>query len=296
MNTKKIPEQAQTRLDELLRTFEAGAAMQVGYPSNQDYDYTELLPFLRYTGNNIGDPFEGSNYRLNTHEIEREVITRFADLMHLDRDQAWGYVTSGGTEGNMYGLYMGRETFPDGAVYFSQDTHYSVVKLLRLLNIRNVMIRSQPNGEMDYQDLRETVQRNPDTPPIIVANIGTTMKGAVDDLGIIRDVMDGLKVQDFYVHADAALSGMILPFVDDPQPHGFDAGIDSISISGHKLIGSPCPAGSCSPRGSTWRRSPVPSRSWASWTPQYPAPGARSPPSSSGTPSRNTGWRGSGIW
>ena len=143
----------------------------------------------------------------------------------------------------MYGLYMGRETFPEGAVYFSQDTHYSVVKLLRLLNIRNVMIRSQPNGEMDYLDLHETVRRNPDTPPIIVANIGTTMKGAVDDLGAIRDVMDGLQVRDFYIHADAALSGMILPFVPDPQPHGFDAGIDSMSISGHKLIGSPLPCG-----------------------------------------------------
>ena len=240
---KKIPEQAQARLDELLRTFEAEAAVQVGYPSNQDYDYTELLPFLRYSANNVGDPFQGSNYRLNTHEIEQEVITRFADLMTLDREEAWGYVTSGGTEGNMYGLYMGRETFPEGTVYFSQDTHYSVVKLLRLLNIQNVMIRSQDNGEMDYLDLRETVRRNPDTPPIIVANIGTTMKGAVDDLGAIRNVMDGLQVRDFYIHADAALSGMILPFVPDPQPHGFDAGIDSMSISGHKLIGSPLPCG-----------------------------------------------------
>ena len=217
--------------------------MQVGYPCNQDYDYTELMPFLRYTANNIGDPFQGSNFWLNTHEIEREVITRFADLMHLDRQDAWGYVTSGGTEGNMYGLYMGREMFPAGTVYFSQDTHYSVVKLLRLLNIRNVMIRSQTNGEMDYTDLRETVRQASDTPPIIVANIGTTMKGAVDDLDAIRNVMEDLKVQDFYVHADAALSGMILPFVPDPQPHGFDAGIDSISISGHKLIGSPLPCG-----------------------------------------------------
>ena len=241
--TASIPDAARERLDELLNAFEDASRRQVGYPANQDFDYSGLLPFLQYSANNVGDPFQGSNYRTNTHEIEREVITNFADLMRLDREEAWGYVTSGGTEGNMYGLYMGRELFPAGTVYFSQDTHYSVVKLLRLLNIRNVMIRSQPNGEMDYTDLRETVRRAPDTPPIIVANIGTTMKGAVDDLDIIRDVMDGLKVQDFYVHADAALSGMILPFVSDPQPHRFDAGIDSMSISGHKLIGSPIPCG-----------------------------------------------------
>ena len=36
---------------------------------------------------------------------------------------------------------------------------------------------------------------------------------------------------------------MILPWVDDPQPFGFDAGIDSIAVSGHKLIGSPMPCG-----------------------------------------------------
>ena len=36
---------------------------------------------------------------------------------------------------------------------------------------------------------------------------------------------------------------MILPYVAEPQPFGFDAGIDSVSISGHKLIGAPLPCG-----------------------------------------------------
>ena len=36
---------------------------------------------------------------------------------------------------------------------------------------------------------------------------------------------------------------MILPFVEDPQPFGFDSGVDSIAISGHKMIGSPLPCG-----------------------------------------------------
>ena len=38
----------------------------------------------------------------------------------------------------MYGLYLGRELFPDGVVYFSQDTHYSVVKILSVLKARNI--------------------------------------------------------------------------------------------------------------------------------------------------------------
>ncbi len=36
---------------------------------------------------------------------------------------------------------------------------------------------------------------------------------------------------------------MILPFVDDPQPFTFADGIDSIGVSGHKMIGSPIPCG-----------------------------------------------------
>ncbi len=233
----------QERLDALLREFEGLGSRNVGYPCNQDFDYSALLPFMAYCANNVGDPFHDSNFQSNTHEMEREVIDIFADLMRLPREDAWGYVTSGGTEGNMYGLYMGREAFPGGIVYFSQDTHYSVVKILRLLKMRNIMIKSQDNGEIDYDDLYETVRINRDAPVIFIANIGTTMKGAVDDVDRMRGIVEDLAITSYYIHADAALSGMILPFVDEPQPYGFDAGFDSVAVSGHKMIGSPMPCG-----------------------------------------------------
>jgi histidine decarboxylase len=239
----EVNTQTQERLNGLLRDFESLKLQQVGYPCNQNFDYSALLPFMGYCVNNIGDPFHDSNFYSNTHEIEREVIARFAGLMRLAQEQAWGYVTSGGTEGNMYGLYLGRELFPDGVVYFSQDTHYSVRKLLRVLRARNIMIKSQDNGEVDYDDLYETIRINRDAPVIFIANIGTTMKGAVDDVRRVRGILDDLAVTDFYIHADAALSGMILPFVEEPQPYGFDNGFDSVAVSGHKLIGSPLPCG-----------------------------------------------------
>ena len=235
--------QTQERLDALLREFEDLSTRLVGYPCNQEFDYSALMPFLSYVANNVGDPFHDSNFQVNTHEMEREVIGFFADVMHLPRDEAWGYVTSGGTEGNMYGLYMGREIFPDGVVYFSQDTHYSVVKILRVLKARNIMIKSMDNGEIDYDDLHETIRINRDVPVIFMANIGTTMKGAVDDVGKVREILDDLAVTNSYIHADAALSGMILPFVDEPPPFGFDAGFDSVAVSGHKMVGSPLPCG-----------------------------------------------------
>ena len=235
--------QSQKRIDDLFAELQGLSDMQIGYPTNQHFDYSALNRFLKFSVNNVGDPFHDSLYRVNTHEIEREVITTFARLMRIDPAEAWGYITSGGTEGNMYGLYMAREMFPNAVVYFSQDTHYSVRKNLRVLNYRNIMIRSLDNGEIDYEDLRETIRINRHLPVVVMANIGTTMKGAVDDLDKIREIIDDLAISSSYIHADAALSGMILPFVDDPQPYGFDAGIDSIAISGHKMIGSPLPSG-----------------------------------------------------
>jgi histidine decarboxylase len=138
----------------------------------------------------------------------------------------------------LYGLYLAREAFPDGIVYYSEHTHYSVAKLVRVLGVRNIMIRGLPNGEIDYEDLKATLQIHRDVPPIILAN-----DGAIDDLLRIKKLLQELAVTRSYIHCDAALSGMLLPWVDDPQPFGFSHGIDSISVSGHKFIGSPMPCG-----------------------------------------------------
>ena len=231
------------RLDQLLSDIHSATRQQIGYPVNQDFDYSPLVPFLDYSINNVGDPFHPSNFWGNTHEIEREVIGVFAGLMRLEPENAWGYVTSGGTEGNMYGLYLARELYPNAMFYFSEETHYSVLKNVRVLNARHIMVRRQENGEIDYDDLEAMIRVNRDLPAVIMVNVGTTMRGAVDDIPRIKDILRQQAVTNHYIHADAALSGMILPFVKNPQPYGFDAGVDSISVSGHKLIGSPLPCG-----------------------------------------------------
>ena len=105
------------------------------------------------------------------------------------------------------------------------------------------MIRSQENGEIDYEDLEETIRIKRDVAPIVIANIGTTMKGAIDDVKTIKGILSKLAIPSSYIHCDAALSGMILPFVEDAPEFGFNTGVDSIAISGHKFIGSPIPCG-----------------------------------------------------
>ena len=238
-----LPAAAAARIAGLLTELERQASTFVGYPCSQDFDYAEILPLLRYSLNNVGDPFGESIYRENTFAFEREVIGFFQKHLRAPAGETWGYTTSGGTEGNLYGLYLARELYPDGVVYYSEHTHYSAAKIVRVLGARSIMIRGGDDGEIDYDDLRETLKIHRDVPPIILANIGTTMHGAVDDLGKIRALFKDLAITRSYIHADAALSGMILPWVADPQLFGFDAGVDSISVSGHKFIGSPMPCG-----------------------------------------------------
>ncbi len=231
------------RLDDFYRAMEVESSRSLGYPSNAVFDYSDLYRFLHFPLNNIGDPFVESTFRVHSRSFERDVLRFFAKMYHAPEDDYWGYVTSGGTEGNMYGLYLARELLPEGIVYYSEETHYSVSKVLRVLALRNIMIKTLANGEIDYEDLRETVKIHRDVPPIILANIGTTMKGAVDNVDTIQGILRDFALPNFYIHCDAALSGMILPFVKDPEPYDFAAGIDSISVSGHKMIGSPMPCG-----------------------------------------------------
>ncbi len=233
----------QKRLDDFYQMLSVEADHFLGYPCTREFDYRSLYRFLGLPMNNVGDPYIPSRYHLNSHEFEREVVDFFAHLTHAEKNEVWGYVTNGGTEGNMYGIYLARELYPKGLVYYSEATHYSVPKILRMVDSRNIMIKSQPKGEMDYQDLAETIRIHRDVPAIIFANIGTTMTGAVDNLERIRQIMSDLAINNYYIHCDAALGGMILPFVDNSQPFDFSAGADSIAISGHKMVGSPIPCG-----------------------------------------------------
>ncbi|MCI5221488.1 MAG: histidine decarboxylase [Candidatus Electrothrix sp. AR4] len=242
MGTSRLSIQEAERLAQLYKRLQEKSGTFIGYPCSLDFDYSELYNFFDFAINNVGDPFVSSNYQVNTHEIEREVLEFFAEITDT-KHEYWGYVTNGGTEGNMYGLYLARELYPDAIVYYSQDTHYSVTKILRLLNIKNIMIRSLDNGEIDYQDLEETIRIKRDVIPIVVANIGTTMKGAVDNIEKIHEILEDLAMPDHYIHCDAALSGMLLPFLQDAPGIGLSSGIDSFSISGHKFIGSPIPCG-----------------------------------------------------
>ncbi|HWV71921.1 MAG TPA: histidine decarboxylase, partial [Pseudosphingobacterium sp.] len=233
--------------EQRLKTYMAKAEERannfLGYPIARDFDYSALYPLFALPLNNIGDPMVESTYDLNSRSLEQEVLGFFADLFHAPEKNWWGYITSGGSEGNLYGLYVARELYPNGIVYYSESTHYSVQKNIQLLNIRSIVIRTDDKGEMDYADLSQMLQTHRDQPAIIFANIGTTMTEAKDDLAQIKIALKMAAIKSHYIHCDAALAGVYSALLDLKPGFDFTYGADSIAISGHKFIGSPIPCG-----------------------------------------------------
>ena len=73
-------------------------------------------------------------------------------------------------------------------------------------------VNTLPTGEIDYEHFRQRLRANKDKPAIINVNIGTTVKGAVDDLDKVLEVLaeEGFDEDRFYIHCDGALFGLMV--------------------------------------------------------------------------------------
>ncbi|XP_051129828.1 serine decarboxylase-like [Andrographis paniculata] len=218
----------------------------LGYPSNMNYKYMMILsPLLQLTINNVGDPFVESTVGLHSKKFEIGILNWFARLWGIDKDEYWGYVTNGGTEGNFQGILQGRELLPDGILYTSQESHYSIFKAVKMYRMECKVISALSTGEVDYKELRDNLILNKDKPAIINVNIGTIFKGGVDNIDLIVKVLEecGFSEGRFYIHCDVALYGLVSPFLDQDSKFNFKKPIGSVAVSGHKLLGCPMPCG-----------------------------------------------------
>lgn len=217
----------------------------LGYPYNLDFDYRELTNLVEFSINNLGDPFIESNYGVHSRMFEVAVLDWFAQLWSISKEDYWGYITCCGTEGNLHGIYLGRENLPNGILYASQDSHYSIFKAARLYRMECEKVSSISNGTIDLVDLEYRLKKNRGRPAIINVNIGTTLKGGIDDLDHIILLLKecGYSEKDFYIHCDGALVGMMIGFLQENYISFSSKPIGSVSVSGHKFIGSPFPCG-----------------------------------------------------
>ena len=196
-----------------------------------------------------------------TYDVNLAVTARAADLLEA---QAVGWVsdfvgfpsvegafTSGGMISNLTAILAAREHALPGcrtdgfagrraAVYCSDESHHSVVRAAEAAgfgaaNVRRLGIderRRLVPGELERAieaDLEAEI-----VPACVVANGGTTLTGAVDDLDAVADVCERHGV---WMHVDGAYG---LPAAGTPSAGPLFAGLeraDSVTLDAHKWLG-----------------------------------------------------------
>lgn len=221
----------------------------LGNPFNLVRDMTVPASLTGYLINNQGDPSAHPRNGADVCDLECEVIAWMKALWHADQPEAyWGSVGASGTESNFWALYLAREALPEAIVVYARDGHYSIPKSARILRMPTQVVDCDPSGAMSPASLKSVLARLRSSQAIVVATCGTRAKGAHDDIGAIMRVLNqsGFPSHRRFVHVDGALSAMVLPFLADAPADllpSFRHGIDSISTSGHKMIGTPMPCG-----------------------------------------------------
>lgn len=241
------------KLDEWTQIWKAGQQTYFGYPVNQESALQDFYEWYIRTGmdrvnlNNAGDPMTDKPWNMSSQAFEREVIEFFTPLYGFDKDDVWGIVTHSGTDGNNHGIYFGandlyNKTGKMPIVYVSDEAHYSNMRLCDLQNLEVKLIKSDPMGRMIPEELEKALDTK--RPALMVYAMGSTFKGAIDDMETLNAVLAKHPEMAVYRHVDAALFGGYLPFTEHRKMvSSKEQGFESIAVSGHKFFGIDSPSG-----------------------------------------------------
>jgi len=137
-------------------------------------------------------------------------------------------------------------------VFYSKGhTHYSIPKISEVLRLNVRPVLPNEDGSINLSNLKKELLlhsgAHPYGPIIVIANIGTTITGAIDDVPGIKKILDEtLPMANFTIHMDGALTGFVLPIL---KPFGeiddyFNAlGVNTLAVSAHKYPGLSQPCG-----------------------------------------------------
>ncbi|TGJ80863.1 hypothetical protein E0Z10_g7900 [Xylaria hypoxylon] len=171
-----------------------------------------------------------------------------------------GIFTNGSTMGNRCGIMTALEHFPDAFIYFSAETHYSVIKTLRdcdtLANrwtrkgTRYSQISCASNGSILVEalvqqaiaDQKRCIGSGVKYHMILLVNMGTTFVGARDDIVGIYQNLSKAGIQISYIHVDGALDFGFETCGIELGPCGAASNdgkplVQGVTISHHKALG-----------------------------------------------------------
>jgi L-2,4-diaminobutyrate decarboxylase len=131
---------------------------------------------------------------------------------------ASGLFVSGGSMANLTAMAIARDQRlrdderTRGVAYFSDQTHFCVPKVLRILGLFDGQMRTIPSDakfRIDMVELEKAIITDKDQgliPFLIVANCGTTNTGAIDPLNEIADLAH---VHGMWMHVDGAYGASV---------------------------------------------------------------------------------------
>jgi histidine decarboxylase len=211
-------------------------------------DCLRFASLLKHTLNNLGDPFDGFGGQIHTLGYERELILLMADYLRISHDDIWGYTTSGSTISNIQAVHLANLKLNNqGILLTSNQAHSSIRKSVSLLRVKEMVeIEADLYGKMDLDKFSDYLSKNREKSFIFCFASGTVSKGAYDDVRELIKIIHEHKIprERYHIHLDAALGGLITPFVDAEEIK-LDFSIpeiDSISVSFHKRLGVPFPS------------------------------------------------------
>ncbi len=197
--------------------------------------------YLMFLETNLLDP----KIFPSVKSLEEEAIREIGKL--LSNPEAAGYITSGGTEGNIVALWIARKLLKRKNVVAPSSAHYSVIKACDLQQLEFTYAALDETYRASVDSIMENVNKKT---LAIVATAGTTTLGLVDPIKEIAEI-----ARDFgcFFHVDASFGGFVLPFIQGAPPWDFSVdSVSSITADPHKMGLAPIPAGSILFREKSW--------------------------------------------
>lgn len=177
--------------------------------------------------------------------IEEKLIKWMASLAGYPSETSGGVFVSGGSIATLSAIIAARtaklkhKDFLKGTIYFSNQTHSSVEKALRMLGFADeqiIKIETDEDFKVRTDLMEEAIVRDIKAgkkPFLIVGNLGTTNTGSIDPLNELADIKDKYNL---WMHVDGAYGGSSLI---SPIYRNLSKGIersDSLTWDSHKWL------------------------------------------------------------
>src|SRR2546426_6862873 len=152
-----------------------------------------------------------------TARLERECVERLAGMVGLPEPNL-GHLTSSGTIANLEALWVARELRPGETVVSGENAHYTHSRIGSVIGVAHESLPQDELGRLDVGALAARLAAG--GVGTVVATLGTTSLGALDDLEAIADLCAEHGAR---LHVDAAYGGFFALVAPFPTPARADA-------------------------------------------------------------------------